>query len=341
MFCVKCGARIPSESAFCLGCGQRVQADSDEISNREAAECADGVRHTAEEQRTNTEEADTIGSSIVKFKNLVHYLWAVVILDAISTVSDLAEASVCENVFGCIETLLFIWLTLAVSWRKSWARKLYVCYTSFILLLFSFAGVGIIYASDGGVDAVDAVLNNIEGLTIVSCTIQLYCACQLLFNQKIKLLFESGRKETGAQADTNRLSCILWLLVFAVTWVGCSFNFWSQIQNAVAEGVAEGIAEAEISETPGNDDEAVDEEYLNNLENQLPDVDNSDDEEGRTNSARKQNESNKAKAIGKATKTVGQALFKAGIDNSGKIAKLLKYFVLGLIAFVFSRLRGK
>lgn len=296
IFCKKCGAKMPSEVDFCPGCGQRVIVDADEIDAVEASERADEGKRPKKEESANTKATITKASFATKFNNLVQCLWGAVIVDVFSSVSDWADTPVGENAIGCIFMLLFIWLTLAVTLRKSWARKLYVCYTTLELLL--------ILLTLAMSNSVVASIKDIGTSTFVVLAIQLYCTYQLLMRQEIKLVFEPNRNATGSQADANRLSCILWVLICAITFIGyCAYVYFAFEKDY---------------------EEAYAEEYINNLYSNIDNYEIEADDEGElTNSTRTQIDADSLRKLARP------------------LAKFLTFGVICLFGFLFNKQRAK
>ena len=153
-------------------------------------------------------------------KMLVVLLWVSILLEVISMsfgcfdVREYYGQGRCAYIVSSMcFALMAIWLAMAITRRKNWARKSYVVMTVLLIALWTmvvcFSSED--YASDNSlvVGAIDAVDN----------AVILICCC-LLFTKKVRVAFGQGVAFERPKAIANVCHCLLYWFVYVMICVG-------------------------------------------------------------------------------------------------------------------------
>lgn len=214
-FCGYCGAKIPATASFCQGCGRGVVGEeANAIETTAAADPTVEIGASAVEYAAGVK-----GESHGYFQKMLQLIAVTIFLSIISTIVsciDIRESYSLGRVgcflFGVASLAIQIWLYVAVTQRKSWARKSLIVF-NLIGAFFFVLGIG------AGVENFFVFM-----LSIAVCLIDLYCV-YLCFQEEVVAVFKPDSELTDARAMVNTMHCFgFWIadvlmIVVGVIWM--------------------------------------------------------------------------------------------------------------------------
>ena len=207
--CGQCGAKIPATASFCPGCGRAVLVEE-----------SNEIKATVETYPSAVEPAAEVNSANHGyFKNLLRLIVLSLVLSAISTIIgciDIRECCHCGRVghflLNAASLGIQIWLYMAVTQLKSWARK------SLIVLNLACAIVFVLEIGSGFENLF------VFMLSVARCLIDLYCV-YLCFQKEVVAVFKPDSELNDARAVVNTMHCFgFWaaevlMIIVSVVWV--------------------------------------------------------------------------------------------------------------------------
>lgn len=153
-------------------------------------------------------------------KMLVVLLWVSILLEVISMsfgCFDLREyygQGRCAYIvsYTCF-ALMDIWLAMAITRRKNWARKSYIVMTVLLIALWTMV---VCFSSEDYASGNSLVVGAIDA---INNAVSLIC-CGLLFTKKVRVAFGQGVAFEGSKAIANVCHCLLYWFVYVMIWVG-------------------------------------------------------------------------------------------------------------------------
>ena len=204
--CGQCGAKIPATASFCPGCGRAVLVEE-----------SNEIKATVETYPSAVEPAAEVNSANHGyFKNLLRLIVLSLVLSAISAIVSCIDIRECCNLgrVGCfslgVASLgIQIWLYVAVTQLKSWARKSFIVFNLIGAVFFVF-GIGSGFEN-----------RFVFMLSVAVCLIDLYCV-YLCFQKEVVAVFKPDSELNDARAVVNTMQC---------------FGFWSAEVLMIGAGV--------------------------------------------------------------------------------------------------------
>ena len=208
-FCGRCGTKIPVMASFCPKCGSNVVLEEDIATEA-----------TVETDSSTVEPAAEIRSANHGyFKKMLRLIVLTMVLSAISTIVSCIDIRECYY-FGRVGCFTFevaslgiqIWLYVAVTQLKSWARKSFIVFNLVAAVFFVF-GIG------GGFENLFVFM-----LSVAVCLIDLYCV-YLCFQKEVIAVFKPDSELNDVRAVVNTMHCFgFWsaevlMIVVCVVWV--------------------------------------------------------------------------------------------------------------------------